>query len=94
MMITMTMLYEGRNLKHKITDLENWIVLQYFQNKDLKSFLMVLTYCIVCKHPGKIKCIMFVQTHRRSLKSLMKYMIDVAMGMHYLSERGLVHRVR
>ena len=36
---------------------------------------------------------MFLQTHRRSLKSLMKYMIDVAMGMHYLSERGLVHRV-
>lgn len=23
----------------------------------------------------------------------MKYMIDVAMGMHYLSERGLIHRV-
>ena len=24
----------------------------------------------------------------------MKYMIDVAMGMHYISEKGLVHRVR
>jgi len=22
-----------------------------------------------------------------------KYMIDIAMGMHYLSEKGLVHRV-
>ena len=24
---------------------------------------------------------------------LIKYMVDVAMGMHYISERGLVHRV-
>ena len=24
----------------------------------------------------------------------MKYMIDIAMGMHYISEKGLVHRVR
>ena len=26
-------------------------------------------------------------------KSLLKYMTDVAMGMHYLSEKGLIHRV-
>ena len=24
---------------------------------------------------------------------LVKYMIDIAMGMHYISEKGLVHRV-
>ena len=27
------------------------------------------------------------------MKQLVKYMIDIAMGMHYISERGLVHRV-
>ena len=24
---------------------------------------------------------------------MVKYMVDVAMGMHYISEKGLVHRV-
>ena len=27
------------------------------------------------------------------MDQLIKYMIDVAMGMHYIMERGLVHRV-
>lgn len=33
------------------------------------------------------------QTYSRPVEQLVKYMIDVAMGMHYLSEKGLVHRV-
>ena len=24
----------------------------------------------------------------------MKYMLDIAIGMHYISEKGLIHRVR
>ena len=31
--------------------------------------------------------------NERSVDQLIKYMIDVAMGMHYIMERGLVHRV-
>ena len=27
------------------------------------------------------------------METLVKYMVDVAMGMHYIAERGLVHRV-
>ena len=27
------------------------------------------------------------------MKQLVKYMIDISMGMHYLAEKGLVHRV-
>ncbi len=34
-----------------------------------------------------------LQKNPRPVESLVKYMIDVAMGMHYLSEKGLVHRV-
>ena len=34
-----------------------------------------------------------LQKHQRPIEKLVKYMIDVSMGMHYLSERGLVHRV-
>ena len=30
---------------------------------------------------------------KKSPESLVKYMVDVAMGMHYIAERGLVHRV-
>ena len=33
------------------------------------------------------------QTYSRPVKQLVKYMIDVAMGMHYLAEKGLIHRV-
>ena len=35
-----------------------------------------------------------LQKNQRPVEKLIKYMIDVAMGMHYISERGLVHRVR
>ena len=31
--------------------------------------------------------------NQRPVKNLVKYMIDISMGMHYIAERGLVHRV-
>ena len=37
--------------------------------------------------------IVSLQKNERPVKQLVKYMIDIAMGMHYISERGLVHRV-
>ncbi|CAI8050077.1 Ephrin type-A receptor 8 (Fragment) [Geodia barretti] len=48
-----------------------WIVLEYMEHGDLKSFLT---------------------KNERSVQQMVKYMVDVAMGMHYISERGLVHR--
>ena len=35
----------------------------------------------------------FLSKNSKPLSKLVKYMVDVSMGMHYLSERGLVHRV-
>jgi hypothetical protein len=49
-----------------------WIVLEYMEHGDLKTFLT---------------------KNERPIQQLVKYMVDVAMGMHYISERGLVHRV-
>lgn len=34
-----------------------------------------------------------IQKNSRDEPQLMKYMIDVAMGMHYLSDKGIIHRV-
>ncbi|KAL5457377.1 hypothetical protein EMCRGX_G034628 [Ephydatia muelleri] len=34
----------------------------------------------------------FLTANPRPTRQLVKYMIDVAMGMHYISEKGLVHR--
>ena len=33
------------------------------------------------------------QNNEHTIEQLIKYMIDVAMGMHYINEHGLVHRV-
>ena len=38
-------------------------------------------------------CFCFKEKRARSVDQLIKYMIDVAMGMHYIMERGLAHRV-
>ena len=38
-------------------------------------------------------CALFPQNNERPVPQLVRYMIDIAMGMHYISERGLVHRV-
>ncbi|XP_065907466.1 uncharacterized protein [Dysidea avara] len=34
----------------------------------------------------------FLKNNNRPVHRLVKYMVDVAMGMHYLSEKGFVHR--
>ena len=34
-----------------------------------------------------------IQREKQTQNFLIKCMIDVAMGMHYLGERGLIHRV-
>jgi hypothetical protein len=36
----------------------------------------------------------YLQTYQTPVKRLFKYMLDVATGMHYISEKGLIHRVR
>ena len=34
------------------------------------------------------------QHNKRSMSQLVKYMLDIAMGMHYISAKGLIHKVR
>jgi serine/threonine protein kinase len=36
--------------------------------------------------------VLSLRKNERPIQQLVKYMVDVAMGMHYISERGLVHR--
>ena len=37
---------------------------------------------------------LFFQNNNRPVVVLIRYMLDVAVGMHYIAEKGLVHRVR
>ncbi|KAL5457396.1 hypothetical protein EMCRGX_G034648 [Ephydatia muelleri] len=55
-------------------------------NENQESSSIVLEYL----PNGDLK--QFLTANPRPIKQLVKYMIDVAMGMHYISERGLVHR--
>eukprot|EP00731_Ephydatia_muelleri_P032043 Em0023g550a len=55
-------------------------------NENQESSSIVLEYL----PNGDLKH--FLTANPRPTKQLVKYMIDVAMGMHYISERGLVHR--
>ena len=36
---------------------------------------------------------MYTQRNYRPVEKLLKYMLDVSVGMHYIAEKGLVHRV-
>ena len=36
---------------------------------------------------------MYLQRNPRPVGVLIKYMLDIAMGMHYIADKGLVHRV-
>ena len=54
---------------------------------DVPAPWIVLEYLL----HGDLKS--FLSVNKRPLPRLVKYMVDVSMGMHYLSERGLVHRV-
>ena len=61
------------------------------EHGDLKSFLTVNN-----QHPTfspKMIFLIFLQKNQRTVQQLVKYMVDIAMGMHYISSRGLVHRV-
>ena len=49
---------------------------------------MVLIYC-----HSIILIDVNLQQNDRPVEELVKYLLDVATGMHYISEKGLVHRV-
>lgn len=34
-----------------------------------------------------------MQYNKHTVSSLLRYMLDISMGMHYLSAKGFVHRV-
>ncbi len=64
--------------------------LQYIVNfvfTDVPAPWIVLEYL----HNGDLKS--FLSKNKRPLTKLVKYMVDVSMGMHYISEKGLIHRV-
>lgn len=72
--------------------LENWIVLEYLPNGDLKNFLTVSHHNILIVD-ANILLLYLLQKNDRSTQALVKYMKDIAMGMRYLCEKGLIHRV-
>ena len=59
---------------------------EYDLPADVESPWIVLEYL---PH-GDLKS--FLVKNPRPVAVLVKYMMDVAMGVHYLSERGLIHR--
>ena len=74
-----------------------WLVLQYFPNGDLKKYLIVsfdqYYYYIIADIMYTHFSLQIKQNNEHSVDQLIKYMINVAMGMHYITEKGLVHRV-
>ena len=56
--------------------------------------LIIIVQLIVLDY-GRYATMFFssLQRNVRPVKQLVKYMIDISMGMHYLAEKGLVHRV-
>ena len=46
-----------------------------------------------CLYDTVAHMVLFMQNNKKPVKNLIKYMLDVATGMHYISEKGLVHRV-
>lgn len=69
----------------------NWIVMEYLPNGDLKTFLSVSVRSSI-----KVRFYfnIFTQCKKPTVSCLLKYMLDISMGMHYLSAKGLVHRVQ
>ena len=66
-------------------------MLEYLPNGDLKTFLTVsYKQTKLYLWDGKV-CP--TQKNKREVHNLVKYMLDIATGMHYISERGLLHRV-
>ena len=71
---------------------ENWIVMEYLHLRDLKTFLMVREILLTTEITTHSYAYL-TQDNPRPVKKLIKYMLDVAKGMLFISEIGLVHRV-
>ena len=69
-------------------------MLQYLPNGDLKNFLTVNNLIPLTLVNFMMISLIIIQENSRRIQTLMKYMNDIAMGMLYLSEKGLIHRVR
>ena len=69
------------------------MVLEYLPNGDLRRFLIVSYIIIIIKKTSVKYNFVSTQRNKREVHNLVKYMLDVATGMHYISERGLLHRV-
>ena len=65
------------------------MVMEYLPHSDLKTFLTVCTYIVRSYAPPMCH----PQKNDRPASKLVKYMIDIAMAMNYVSGKGLVHRV-
>ena len=68
-----------------------WIVLEFLPHGDLKTFLTVSLIVACTSH--YISLITIIQKKKQPVNKLVKYMLDVATGMHYISDKGLIHRV-
>ena len=68
-----------------------WIVLEFLPHGDLKTFLTVSLIVVCTSH--YISLITIIQKKKQPVNKLVKYMLDVATGMHYISDKGLIHRV-
>ena len=65
-------------------------MLEFLPHGDLKTFL---TVSLTVAHVSGIIPITLTQKKRQPVNKLIKYMLDIATGMHYISEKGLIHRV-
>ena len=68
------------------------IVMEYLPYGDLKTYLKV-------KFSKMKKIIIFPlimqqASAKKPVRTLVKYMIDISMGMHYIAQKGLIHRVK
>ena len=70
-----------------------WIVLEFLPHGDLKTFLTVSLIVACISHCISLITIIQKKKQPWPVKKLVKYMLDVATGMHYISDKGLIHRV-
>lgn len=74
------------------------VVSELLPNGDLKTFLQVLiranaTYILFTDVVFCLFVLFLLQKNKRPGENLLSYMLDISMGMHYLAQKGLVHRV-
>ena len=70
--------------------------MEYLPNGDLKNYLIVSVHMHVANLLALdlLLLLLLLQYNKHTVSSLLKYMLDISMGMHYLSAKGFVHRVR